>query len=79
MIYTAEMLKVFQQYRGEAVVIPGRGGRHWVHISTCPHLDVPIGNPAMGRHVSFGLGLALVQSKSPGRGVRLDDERHLSR
>ncbi len=61
MIQTAEMLKVFQQYRGDAIVIPGRGGRHWVNISTCPNRDVPLGDPAMGGHASFGLGLALAQ------------------
>jgi thiamine pyrophosphate-dependent acetolactate synthase large subunit-like protein len=61
MIQTAEMLKVFQQYRGDAIVIPGRGGRHWVQISTYPNRDVPLGDPAMGGHASFGLGLALAQ------------------
>jgi thiamine pyrophosphate-dependent acetolactate synthase large subunit-like protein len=61
MIQTAEMLKVFQQYRGDAIVIPGRGGRHWVKISTCPNRDVPLGDPAMGGHASFALGLALAQ------------------
>jgi thiamine pyrophosphate-dependent acetolactate synthase large subunit-like protein len=61
MIQTAELLKVFQQYRGDALVIPGRGGRHWVQISTNPKRDVPLGDPAMGGHASFGLGLALAQ------------------
>jgi thiamine pyrophosphate-dependent acetolactate synthase large subunit-like protein len=61
MIDTAEMLKVFQQYRGDAIVIPGRGGRHWVNISTCAQRDVPLGDPAMGGHASFALGLALAQ------------------
>jgi thiamine pyrophosphate-dependent acetolactate synthase large subunit-like protein len=61
MIQTAELLKVFQQYRGDALVIPGRGGRHWVQISTNPNRDVPLGDPAMGGHASFGLGLALAQ------------------
>jgi phosphonopyruvate decarboxylase len=62
MMQTAELLKVFQQYRGDALVIPGRGGRHWVQISTNPKRDVPLGDPAMGGHASFGLGLALAQS-----------------
>jgi phosphonopyruvate decarboxylase len=61
MIHTAEMLKAFQQYRGDAIVIPGRGGRHWVQVSTNPNRDVPLGDPAMGGHASFGLGLALAQ------------------
>jgi len=61
MFQTADMLKVFQQYRGDAVVIPGRGGRHWVEISTKPSRDVPLGDPAMGGHASFALGLALAR------------------
>ncbi len=63
MIQTAEMLEVFNQYRGNAVVIPGRGGRHWVKISTQPDRDVPLGDPAMGGHASFALGLALSRPK----------------
>jgi thiamine pyrophosphate-dependent acetolactate synthase large subunit-like protein len=70
MIHTAELLKVFQQYRGDALVIPGRGGRHWVQISTTPNRDVPLGDPAMGGHASFALGLALAQ---PDRKVVLFD------
>ena len=64
MIDMAEMLKVFQQYRGDAIVIPGRGGRHWVTISTNAKRDVPVGDPAMGGHASFGLGLALAQPET---------------
>ena len=70
MIQTTEMLKVFQQYRGDAIVIPGRGGRHWVKVSTSPTLDAPLGDPAMGGHASFGLGLALAQ---PNKKVVLFD------
>ena len=61
MFNTADMLKIFQQHRGDALVIPGRGGRHWVQISTCPQRDIPLGDPAMGGHASFALGLALAQ------------------
>jgi thiamine pyrophosphate-dependent acetolactate synthase large subunit-like protein len=61
MMHTAEMLKVFQQYRGDAIVVPGRGGRHWVEMSTTPNLDAPVGDPAMGGHAAFALGLALAQ------------------
>jgi thiamine pyrophosphate-dependent acetolactate synthase large subunit-like protein len=61
MFQTADMLQVFQQYRGDAVVIPGRGGRHWIKISTNEKRDVPLGDPAMGGHASFALGLALAQ------------------
>ena len=61
MFQTEDMMKVFQEYRGDAVVIPGRGGRHWVSISTNETKDVPLGDPAMGGHASFGLGLALAR------------------
>ncbi len=61
MIRLVEMLKVFQEHRGDAIVIPGRGGRHWVTISTRPNRDAPLGDPAMGGHASFAFGLALAQ------------------
>jgi thiamine pyrophosphate-dependent acetolactate synthase large subunit-like protein len=61
MFHTAEMLKIFQQYRGDAIIVPGRGGRHWNQISTSPGRDVPLGDPAMGGHASFAFGLALAQ------------------
>ena len=70
MMDTAELLKVFNQHRGDAIVVPGRGGRHWVGISTRPTLDVPLGDPAMGGHASFAFGLALAQ---PDRKVVLFD------
>lgn len=59
MIDTAELLKTFNRYRGDAIVVPGRGGRHWVNISGKPDLDAPLADPAMGGHASFALGLAL--------------------
>ena len=61
MMRTDEMLKVFQKYREESIVIPGRGGRHWVNISTKPERDLPLGDPAMGGHASFALGIALAR------------------
>ncbi len=70
MMHTAEMLKVFAEHRGDAIVVPGRGGRHWVKLSTRETLDVPVGDPAMGGHAGFALGLALAQ---PGRKVVLFD------
>lgn len=63
MIDTAEMLKLFNRYRGEAIVIPGRGGRHWVDISTRPERDLALGDPAMGGHASFALGIALARPR----------------
>ena len=70
MIKTAEMLELFQRHRGDAIVIPGRGGRFWVDISKRPELDLPLGDPAMGGHAGFALGLALAQ---PERKVVLFD------
>ena len=59
MMKTADMLKVFNEKRGDAIVIPGRGGRFWVEMSERPDRDLPLGDPAMGGHASFALGLAL--------------------
>ena len=61
MIDTAEMLRTFHPYRGNAIVVPGRGGRHWVGISKLPNRDAPLGYPSMGGHASFALGLALAR------------------
>lgn len=61
MIDMADVFRVFQPLRGDAVVIPGRGGRHWVNISTNDKRDIPLGDPAMGGHASFALGMALAQ------------------
>jgi len=69
MMHTTDVLKLFQQHRGDAIVIPGRGGRHWVGMSETA-FDLPLGDPAMGGHAGFGLGLALAQ---PGRKVVLFD------
>jgi len=70
MMYTAELLKTFLPFRGDAIVIPGRGGRHWVNLSDRPKLDAPVGDPAMGGHAGFALGLALAQ---PTRKIILFD------
>src|ERR1700760_3395298 len=70
MMHTAELLQVFAEHRGDAIVVPGRGGRHWVKLTTHETLDVPLGDPAMGGHAGFALGLALAQ---PDRRVVLFD------
>lgn len=70
MMHTAELLRVFLAHRGDAIVVPGRGGRHWVKLSDRQCLDVPLGDPAMGGHAGFALGLALAQ---PERQVVLFD------
>lgn len=75
MIDTAEMLRQFNAHRGDAIVVPGRGGRHWVKISDQPDLDLPMGDPAMGGHAAFAFGLALAQPKR--RVVLFDSEGDL--
>ena len=52
---------LFAPYRKDAIVVPGRGGRHWTDLTTHPNLDVPLGDPAMGGHAGFALGLALAR------------------
>ncbi len=64
MMKTEEMLKVFNRHRGDALVVPGRGGRFWVNISTQPSRDLPLGDPAMGGHAMFSLGLALARPQN---------------
>src|SRR5579863_406793 len=61
MMYTADMLKAFAPHRGDAIVVAGRGGRYWLPLSDKRGLDVAMGDPAMGGHAGFGLGLALAQ------------------
>lgn len=60
MMHTKEMLQIFAPHRGDAIVISGRGGKHWIEISDTV-MDLPLGDPAMGGHAGFGLGLALAQ------------------
>jgi thiamine pyrophosphate-dependent acetolactate synthase large subunit-like protein len=61
MMHTADLLRVFAPYREGAIVVPGRGGRYWTDLTTSPNLDVPLGDPAMGGHAGFALGLALAR------------------
>jgi thiamine pyrophosphate-dependent acetolactate synthase large subunit-like protein len=70
MMHIADVLKAFQPHRGDAIVVPGRGGRHWINLSDNQPLDAPVGDPAMGGHAGFALGLALAQ---PSRRVVLFD------
>src|SRR5277367_1218857 len=69
MMHTADLLKAFAEHRGDAIVISGRGGKLWTAISDTV-TDIPLGDPAMGGHSGFGLGLALAQ---PNRKVVLFD------
>lgn len=61
MIKMEEMLKAFAPHRGDAIVVSGRANRHWDQISTIKNRDLSLGDPAMGGHASFALGLALAQ------------------
>ena len=61
MMRIAEALEAFRQHRGDAIVVPGRGGRYWVEQTARPEIDVPLGDPAMGGHAGFALGLALAR------------------
>jgi thiamine pyrophosphate-dependent acetolactate synthase large subunit-like protein len=70
MMRIGEALEAFRPLRGDALVVPGRGGRYWVERTSRPDLDAPLGDPAMGGHAGFGLGLALAR---PERKVMLFD------
>jgi thiamine pyrophosphate-dependent acetolactate synthase large subunit-like protein len=60
MMHTEDVLAAFAEHRGDAIVISGRGGKHWIRLSDTA-TDIPLGDPAMGGHAGFGLGLALAQ------------------
>ena len=61
MMRIAEALEAFRPLRGDALVVPGRGGRYWIEQTDNEKLDAPLGDPAMGGHAGFGLGLALAR------------------
>ncbi len=75
MIDTADILTVFQKYRGESIVVSGRSSRQWVNISTNEKRDVPLGDPAMGGHASFAFGLAMANPQE--RIILFDSEGDL--
>ena len=70
MMRIADALAAFKPHRGDAIVVPGRGGKFWVELTQDPQMDLPLGDPAMGGHAGFALGLALAQ---PNRKVVLFD------
>ena len=44
MIQAADVFRVFQEYRGDAIVIPtGTSGRHWTDFSTNQNRDLNMG------------------------------------
>ncbi len=56
-----DMLKSLHQHRGNAIVIPGRGGNYWIKMSTKPESDLAFRSVAMGGRASFALGLAMAR------------------
>jgi len=59
MISAADVFRVFQSHRGNAVVIPtGTSGRHWRDFSTNEKRDLTMGG-AMGQTTAAALGVAL--------------------
>lgn len=59
MIKAADVFRVFQTHRGNAIVIPtGTSGRQWRDFSTNEKRDMTLGG-AMGQTTSAALGLAL--------------------
>jgi phosphonopyruvate decarboxylase len=59
MLDAGEVFKVFQKYRGDALVIPtGTSGRQWADCTTNEKRDLSLGG-AMGHTTAAALGLAL--------------------
>ena len=75
MFQTADMLRIFNAHRGDAIVVPGRGGPALDADQHAPTRDVPVGDPAMGGHAGFALGLALARPAE--RVVLFDSEGDL--
>tara|TARA_B100001123_G_scaffold82643_2_gene94222 strand:+ start:894 stop:1484 length:591 start_codon:yes stop_codon:yes gene_type:complete len=70
MIRQSDMMKVIQQHRGDAVVVPVfRASPRWKEVSDRPELDLPVGG-AMGKASSFAMGVALAR---PDKNVILLD------
>jgi sulfopyruvate decarboxylase subunit beta len=59
MLEAADVFKVFQKHRGDAIVIPtGTSGRQWMNFTTNQKRDMSLGG-AMGQTTAAALGLAL--------------------
>jgi sulfopyruvate decarboxylase subunit beta len=59
MLHAADVFKVFQQHRGDAIVIPtGTSGRQWLDFTTNEKRDLTLGG-AMGHTTAAALGVAL--------------------
>ena len=65
MISAADVFRVFQPHRGNAIVIPtGTSGRHWRDFSTNEKRDLTLGG-AMGQTTAAALGVALALPHEP--------------
>lgn len=64
MMYIKELVAAFAPHRRNALVVSGRAGRYWSEFSEAG-FDLPLGDPAMGGHAGFSLGLALAQPERP--------------
>jgi sulfopyruvate decarboxylase subunit beta len=65
MIKAADVFRVFQPHRGNAIVIPtGTSGRHWRDFSTNEKRDLTMGG-AMGQTTAAALGVALGLPNEP--------------
>lgn len=64
MMYIKELIEAFAPHRGNALVVSGRAGKYWAEISE-GGFDLPLGDPSMGGHAGFSLGLALAQPDRP--------------
>jgi phosphonopyruvate decarboxylase len=59
MLYAADVFRVFQPHRGDAIVVPtGTSGRQWRDFSTNEKRDLTLGG-AMGQTTAAALGIAL--------------------
>src|SRR2546425_1465843 len=65
MISAADVFRVFQPHRGNAIVVPtGTSGRHWRDFRTNEKRDLTLGG-AMGQTTAPALGLALALPHEP--------------
>lgn len=61
MFSQVDMMRIVEEYRGDAIVIlVFRASKGWKQVTNHPELDIPVGG-AMGKASSFALGLALAQ------------------
>jgi thiamine pyrophosphate-dependent acetolactate synthase large subunit-like protein len=64
MMYIKELVAAFAPHRGNALVVSGRAARYWIEFREAG-FDLPLGDPSMGGHAGFSLGLALAQPDRP--------------